>query len=480
MFINTLINTCRYKDTGHSNFSPGYAGLTVWGNFIFYVNVTLVMLFFSIVTLKAQSDNSKKVILQFDIFEEITPSASRTAAKAFEAASQIKADYILIHLNTYGGLLDAADSIRTKILESKIPTIVFIDNNAASAGALISIACNKIYMRSGGSIGAATVVNETGEALPDKYQSYMRSMMRATAEARGRNPKIAEAMVDPRTYIPNVNDSGKVLTFTADEAIKNLYCDGKAESVAEVLKSENISNYSIHKFEPSLIDRIIGFLLHPAVSGVLILAMLGGLYFEMQHPGIGLPLILAVIAAVLYFAPHYMEGLAANWEVLVFFIGMILIALEIFVIPGFGITGIAGIVMVIFGLTFSLINNEGFDTTISGTEYLVQSLAIVIASMVIMLLLFIFTGGRMLQSKAFKKIILQDAMASSEGYHSIDIDYNSLVGKTGTAHTDLRPSGKINIDDVIYTASAESGYIIKDKTIKVIKNEGLTIVVREV
>ncbi|MEO8150433.1 MAG: NfeD family protein [Bacteroidia bacterium] len=419
----------------------------------------------------------KKKILQFDIFEEITPSASRTVTKAFAEAHRIKADYILIHLNTYGGLLDAADSIRTKILESKIPTIVFIDNNAASAGALISISCNKIYMRSGANIGAATVVNETGEALPDKYQSYMRSIMRSTAQARGRDPRIAEAMVDPRTYIPNVNDSGKVLTFTADEAIKNKYCDGKAENISEVLKAENIVDYSIQKFEPSWIDRFIGFLLNPAVSGVLILVMLGGLYFEMQHPGVGLPLILGILAAVLYFAPHYMEGLAANWEIVVFVVGLLLILAEIFVIPGFGVAGISGIVLVIVGLTYSLVNNEGFDFTVSGTEFLMQSLAIVITSMVAMLVLFIFTGSRFMQSKAFHKMVLQDTMNSSEGY--LSSDNNALLGKTGKSQTDLRPSGKVIIDDVVYTASAESGYIVKDKTIKVVRNDGVTIVVRE-
>ncbi|MBK8875732.1 MAG: S49 family peptidase [Bacteroidetes bacterium] len=119
--------------------------------------------------------------------------------------------------------MDAADSIRTRILNSKIPVIAFVDNNAASAGALISIACNEIYMRSGASMGAATVVDANAAVLPDKYHSYMLAMMRTTAEKKGRDPKIAEAMVDPRTYIPGVNDSAKVLTFTTTESITNGY-----------------------------------------------------------------------------------------------------------------------------------------------------------------------------------------------------------------------------------------------------------------
>ena len=119
-----------------------------------------------------------------DIKDEIGPEVWRLARKSFDLAGQEKADYILIHMNTYGGMVVYADSLRSMILNSRKPVWVFIDNNAASAGALISIACDKIYMREGANIGAATVVNQTGEAMPDKYQSYMRSMIRSTAEAR--------------------------------------------------------------------------------------------------------------------------------------------------------------------------------------------------------------------------------------------------------------------------------------------------------
>ena len=165
------------------------------------------------------TDSGSTLVYKFDIKREIGPAAWRQTKDAFEEADSLDADLILIHMNTYGGMVIHADSIRTAILNSKKPVYVFIDNNAASAGALISIACDSIYMRSGANIGAATVVNQTGQAMPDKYQSYMRSTMRATAEAHGkdtiiqagdtiykwkRDPLIAEAMVDPRTYIENV------------------------------------------------------------------------------------------------------------------------------------------------------------------------------------------------------------------------------------------------------------------------------------
>ncbi|MGC9331294.1 MAG: SDH family Clp fold serine proteinase, partial [Bacteroidales bacterium] len=188
-------------------------------------------------------------------------------------ADSLNADVFLIHMNTYGGLVVAADSIRTAILNADIPVWVYIDNNAASAGALISIACDKIFMKEGSSIGAATVVSQDGKAMPDKYQSYMRSTMRSTAEAQGkdtiingndtsyvwkRDPAIAEAMVDPDVYVPGIIDSTKVLTFTASEAVKHGFCDGIYADIPSLLLDQGISDYETKTFEPTAMDKILG------------------------------------------------------------------------------------------------------------------------------------------------------------------------------------------------------------------------------
>ncbi|HOG06208.1 MAG TPA: nodulation protein NfeD, partial [Paludibacter sp.] len=314
---------------------------------------------------------------KIDIKKDIGSTTWIYTQKGFEEAAEKQADAILIHMNTYGGEVLYADSIRTKILNADLPVYVFIDNNAASAGALIAIACDKIFMRPGSTIGAATVVSQMGEAMPDKYQSYMRATMRATAEAHGkdtivhgrdttyqwkRDPKIAEAMVDQGTVIPNLVDSGKTLTFTAIEAERYGYCDGIAKDMDEVInKYLKINDYKVISFRPSAMDNIKGFLMSSIFQGILIMLIIGGIYFELQTPGIGFPSIVAVTAALLYFAPLYIEGLAANWEILVFVIGLILLAVEIFAIPGFGITGILGIIFIIAGLTLSLVNNVNFD-----------------------------------------------------------------------------------------------------------------------
>ena len=273
-------------------------------------------------SLAASAQNDKKIVYYFPIDEEIAPPASLRVEKAMEEAKSVKADIVVVHINTFGGTLDDADKIRTAFLQSETPVWAYIDNNAASAGALISIACDSIYMHSGSSIGAATVVNQTGEVQPDKYQSYMRSLMRTTAEAKGRRPDIAQAMVDPDIYVEGISDSGKVLTFTTNEAIRYGFCEAEAESLAQLLDHAGVKEYTIREQRYTFLDKLIGFLVSPVVSGILIMMIIGGIYFELQQPGIGFPLILALSAAALYFAPLYLEGLATYWEIIIFIIGI--------------------------------------------------------------------------------------------------------------------------------------------------------------
>jgi membrane-bound serine protease (ClpP class) len=423
--------------------------------------------------------DSLNLVYKINIREEIGPGIARKFGTAMNEAQHLHADLIVIHLNTYGGLLDAADSIRTRILNSPIPVVAFIDNNAASAGALISIACNRIYMRSGASIGAATVVDQSAQALPDKYQSYMRSIMRSTAEKRGRNPLIAEAMVDPRTYIPGVNDSGKVLTFTTTEAIKNGYCEGTAENIKDVLIRENAGDFVLKEYIPTFIENLISFLINPAVSGILLLLILGGIYFELQAPGIGFPLLVAVTAAVLYFAPLYLEGLAANWEILIALAGFILLALEILLIPGFGVAGIAGIIFLVTGFTFSLIGNDGFNFDGVSKEHMVQSFAIVMIAMVSSIVASFYLGRRLIKTNRFGKMVHQGTMNASEGYVSSDLSQLPLVGALGNTISFLRPSGKVIINGQSYSANAETGYIESGRKIVVTRFDGMNLWVKE-
>jgi membrane-bound serine protease (ClpP class) len=423
--------------------------------------------------------NKKLLIYKFDIKKEIAPPIWRTTKIALEEAVEKKADIVLIEMSTYGGMLESADSIRTKILNSPIPVFVFINHNAASAGALIAIACDSIYMTTGSSIGAATVVDQSGQVVPDKYQSYMRAMMRSTAEATGRDPNIAQAMVDPRIKIEGIIDSGSVLTFTATEALKFGFCEGIAENTEDVMRLAGITDYEIVEQELKPIDKIIGFLINPIVSGILIMIIIGGIYFELQAPGLGFASIVAFLAALMYFAPLYLEGLANNWEILIFVIGIILIAVEIFAIPGFGVTGITGIVLIVIGLTLSLINNVGFDFTPVNTNKIISSLFLVIISIFVSIVAsFFITKSLFTHNRLFSSLALETVASSSEGFSSSDKNYREMLGRTGTAHTILRPAGKVKIGDEVFDATALTGYIEKGDKIEVVKYETGQLFVR--
>ncbi|MDR1601966.1 MAG: nodulation protein NfeD [Tannerella sp.] len=440
----------------------------------------------------AEQMDSPASIYKIDIRQEINRTSQIYLRKGLSEAQTMGADAVLIHLNTYGGLLDAADSMRTAILYSPIPVYVFIDNNAASAGALISLACKRIYMRRGANIGAATVVDETGQALPDKYQSYMRSLMRSTAEAHGqdtivsgqdttyrwrRDPQIAEAMVDRGSVIPHLVDSGRTLTLTADEAVKWGFCDGIADSVDEVVtRLMGYEPYRLTSFTPSWLDDLKGFLMNPVVQSILILLIIGGIYFELQSPGIGFPLAASIVAAALYFSPLYIEGLAENWEILLFVFGLMLIAIEIFVIPGFGVTGVCGIVAMIAGFFLCLLDNIRFDFSGVHSVDTGRATMIVLSGIVFGSLAMLWMSDRIGKKGVLSRMALsadlKDAVATPV--------LADLVGKEGVADTVLRPSGKVLVDGRLYDGISESGFIERGTAVLITRFENAQVYVEQV
>ena len=422
------------------------------------------------------SNQSQKKVYVFDIDEEIAPPVTRRMAKALVQAKEMEADLIVIHMNTYGGMVVDADTIRTRILNSKIPIVVFIDNNAASAGALISIACKKIYMRKSANIGAATVVNQSAQAMPDKYQSYMRATMRSTAEATGRDPKIAEAMVDQDLYVPEVSDSGKVLTFTATEASQHGFCDSIVETLADVIKAYGFNDYTVKELEVSTTDNIIDFLINPMIHGFLIMIIIGGIYFELQSPGIGFPSAAAIIAATLYFLPLFIEGFAENWEILIFIVGVILLIVEIFVIPGFGVAGISGIFLIVVSLVLATVANVRFDFSNVPFENIATSFILVVVSIFIALILSYYLTKSIFGSQKFA-LALQKRQLHEEGYVATASDLTQMIGKKGVTSTILRPSGKIIIDEDEYDAVSRESFIEKDTPVIVVKTMNTQLVV---
>ena len=437
-----------------------------------------VLLFFLFPTIFVIAEEDKTRILFGEIKSNIDPRTNRYSKLLIEEANNDNYDLVIIEMDTYGGVVNDADDIRTRILDFNKPIYVWINKDAASAGALISIACDSIYMSSGASIGAATVVSGDGTQAPDKYQSYMRSIMRSTAEAKGRDPKIAEAMVDQDIKVDSVSQEGKVITFSTKEAIKFGFCDAESNSIDEIMNRQNINNYEIVEFDIGSTENIISFFLNPIISSILILLIIGGLYFELQTPGVGFPIIASIAALVLYLIPYYLNGIAENWEIVLFFIGIIFIALEVFVIPGFGIFGIVGLFTSISALILIMLNNDMFDFTFVVSKDIVNASLSVLISVFAFGILILFGGIKLTDSQAFKKISLDETQNSDLGYISKKYS-DDLIGKKGKTFTVLRPSGKILINDEIYDATSSGEFIEKNTKVEIISNEGSNLKVKK-
>jgi membrane-bound serine protease (ClpP class) len=427
----------------------------------------------------AAAQNEKKKVMVMEIKAEIDTRMARYVRLALDHAEETKADIIIVDMDTFGGGLSDAKEIVDWIMDVKIPVWVFIDSDAASAGALISIACDSIYMAPGATIGAATVVDGSGAAAPDKYQSYMRSIMRSTAETNGRDPRIAEGMVDERVVIDSMKQAGKVITFTTAEAIENGYCEAKVESIEEILKRNNVEDYELDTFELGASEKIIAIFLNPFISGILILVIIGGIYFELQTPGVGFPILAATVALVLYLVPYYLNGLAEYWEIIALFVGVLLIIAEVFFIPGFGVAGIAGITLTVLSMVLIMLNNDFFNFEFVPLGDIIMAAFATIGGLTGGILLLLFGGAHITKTKAFQRMALNETQDVKDGY-SVNTFNKSLLTKRGTAYTILRPSGKVMIDEQIYDAFTRGDFVEKGDMIEVIGTEGVTLKVKKV
>lgn len=450
--------------------------------------VFLAVLASSIMTVRGEYS---KLVYVLPLGEEIDALTWRYTRQALREAEEKRADIFVVDLNTYGGALQDADSIRTALLRCRIPTVALVDHNAASAGALIALACDSVYMTNGSSMGAATVVDGTGTPLPDKYQSYMRSMMRATAEAHGkrlnksdstmgwiRHPRIAESMVDPRVAVPGLIDSTKVLTFTASEAVEWGYAEGIATSLDDMLSQIGLEkgSYEVAYFTPTLSDKILGFLGRAGVQAMLISIIVAGLFLELKTPGIGFAGAAAVVAAVLYFLPMCITGTVSGWVIVLFIVGIVAFALEIFVIPGFGIAGIGGGLAVIVAVVVALVQKEAvMGVTLSDISY---ACMIFFISLVMASALLWWLTSKYGPSFLHRSVALTQSQDVEEGYIGVDMDSARYVGQEAETLTDLRPSGKILLDGKSHDAVSTSGFIEAGKKVMIYKYENAQLYVK--
>lgn len=390
-------------------------------------------------------------------------------------AERENADAIIFKINTFGGRVDAATQIKDAIISTDILTIAFINNRAISAGSLIALSCNKIAMVPGSSIGATTVVDQAGKKQSEKYQSYMRSEMRSTAERNGRRTDIAEGMVDERIVIEGLVDSTQLVTLTSEEAYKFGIADTLANNLDELLAAFNLEGARKIEIHSNWAEDVVRFLNNGIVTSILMMIGFFGLLAEIKSPGWGVPGTAGLIALTLFFGSAYILQLASIIEILMFIIGVTLIVLEIFVIPGFGIAGIGGIALVFISLFLSLVGGDPFLDFEMVSNAIIQLSASLVGAVVLILVLAKFLP----RTTIFNKFILAVEEKKDAGFVSHSTT-DELVGKEGVAITTLRPAGTAKIDGNRVDVVSESEYIEKGQKIKVIAVEGIRVVVKEI
>ena len=420
-------------------------------------------------------DNAKIYVIKKLEFQEINRWYASYIKKAIKKAGDEGASLIILELDTPGGLLSSALSIKNYIIESDIPVVAYINKNALSAGALISLSCEAIYMSDGSIIGAATPVYMKGneiEKAGEKEISAMRAAMRSSAERSKKNVRIAEAMVDETIILSKRNDGidlddKTLLTLSVEEALKVNIADGKANSIIDIIKLRNLSeNSTIKNLEEEKYDYILRFLINPAVLSALISIGIIGVYIELKTPGFGIGGVISIIAFSIFFFAQVFVGESGFLAPAIFFLGIVLLAIEIFVIPGFGITGILGILGIVAGIFMSF-----------GINNIERAVLVVFVSLIADIILIIILARFILKSKGFKNIVALET--DTAGYHS-SVSYDNLLGCEGITDTFFRPSGNIIINDKKYDAITEGEFINKGAKIKVILVEGNKIVIKEV
>jgi membrane-bound serine protease (ClpP class) len=416
----------------------------------------------------------KKVFLA-EITGEIDPRMAPYISRVVSDAENNGANAIIFRINTFGGRVDAATQIKDAIIGSRLLTIAFINNRAISAGSLIALSCRKICMVPGSSIGAATVVDQSGQKQSEKYQSFMRSEMRSTAERNGRRTDIVQGMVDENILVPGINDNNRLITLTSDEAKKYGIADTLVYSLNDCLSDFGLKDAQVIKVNSNWAEDLVGFLNQPLISSILIILGLVGIFAEIKSPGFGFPVILGVVSLLLFFGSSYILQLASIINIVLFILGVILLLLEIFVIPGFAITGVIGIILIIGSIFLSLIgNNLPFWDSANVSRAVIQlSVSLLFA------FIFIYLLAKILpKSSAFSRLVLSNEEKADQGFVSYP-SIKELVGMEGFALTTLRPAGSAEFNGQKYDVVADWEYIPKGNKVKVLRVEGIKVVVKE-
>ena len=407
--------------------------------------------------------------------------------RMIDKAESENATAIIFDINTFGGRVDAATQIKDAILGSDITTIAFINRRAISAGALISLSCEKIYMTGGGLIGAATAVDMSGKKGSEKVISFMREEMASTAEKRGRNKEIARGMVDEELNFSHlvingdsisVNDiegrkDGKLISLTTEQAIKYGISDGTAESIEALMDTLSYGSLEVKESSENWSESIVRFLTNPVVASLLTTFGFLGILFELQSPGWGIPGFVGLTCLILSLSVSYIAQLATMSDMIFILTGLSLILLEMLVIPGFGIVGIGGIGFMLYGLYLLLLPEVPV-----GEEILGQAMDGFLIGLVGAIIGIVLLGKLMIRSKFWEQLTAPTSQKKDQGFSNTQ-GWEDLQGQLAITDTDLHPSGWINIDDQRIFVLSEGGFIEKGKKVTILSVDGNRVLVRE-
>lgn len=432
----------------------------------------LIGLVHSVFSVHAQTNRlSNDLVYVIPIEQTIETGLEQFLSRAFAEAHDMGAVHIVLEVNTFGGRVDSAEAIGDLIRSSLIPTTAFVRGKAISAGAYIALNADQIAMQRGSSIGSAAVVDLSGTQIEDsKTVAMWVGQMRSAAELNGRNPDYAEAMVDERISITveetgAIYGSGKLLSFSAEEALAAGYAEELVNNLSDVLAFIGAENDQIVHVSASPAERLARLLTNPTTMTILMLVGIIGIATELFIPGFGVPGIVGIAAFGLYFFGQYAAGFAGIEHILLFILGIILLIIEIFV-PSFGIFGIAGIISLISGVILA-----AYDTERALLSLGIASLVAIVA-MVFIIRIFKKRG-------VWNRFVLQDEFKTETGYVS-QSSKQHLLGKEGTSLTALRPSGTALIEDQRVDVVSNGEFISANRQIIVTQIEGTRVVVREV
>jgi len=414
----------------------------------------------------------RKVVYRVEITGPIEGGLAPYTVRSLREAEAAGAAAVVLDINTPGGRVDAAESIVDAIQATHIPVYAYVNPRAYSAGALVAIATSGIYMRSGAVLGAATPVDGQGVKMAEKYVSAMRAEFRSLAEERGLDPRIAEAMVDDSLGVPGLLPPGKLLTLSTSEALHVGYAKAQVENETDLLRAIGLPGAQMVTVRINWAELLVRFFVSPLVAPLLLSLGMLGLIFEIKTGAFGLGGVLSLLSLGLFFGAHYLVGLAGWEEIILLVGGLVAIGIEGFILPGFGLAGILGIVLLAASVVLAMLGSHPNLTDIT------QALGVVGAAMVFTLAV-VFTWIRHLpNSTRFRGLFLQGGgLRAAEGFVSAKIRLD-LLGKSAIAVTDLRPAGTVVLDGERIDVVTEGSYIRAGTTVRFIGAEGYRHIVR--